>query len=218
MIHSRLISPFRAVFAVLIFCTLSLAQSAQQSFDTAYWAHQPPAVAQLNTMTVDVENPTASGRTSTGMSLAAQGYTIDVPIMVWGWDAYLTMEMRVQYGYTWVPSALMSPVTMAPGVTVPGQASYDPNNPPAGAITVSLNLANYPPYAPPPVAVPVVTPTSCVGMSLGAGYYQALTGSNCTLTNGQLYTQDPRGNFIFHQASPTPFNPNGARWFNPAVN
>jgi len=201
----------RSALLIALLCTLAHAQSTtQQTFDQAYWAHQPPAVAALQNMQGDV-------RTSTAMSLATQGNTIDVPIMVWAWDPYLVMLMRQQYGYTWVPSALMPPVTMAPGITVPGQASYDPANPPAGAIRVSLNLADYPPYTAPVAAAPVVAPTSCVGISLGAGYYQALSGTNCNLTDGQLYISDPRGTFVFH-ISATPFNPSGSRWFTQAAN
>jgi hypothetical protein len=35
--------------------------------------------------------------------------------MVWGWDAYLKMTMRGKFGYTWVESALQTPVTKKHG-------------------------------------------------------------------------------------------------------
>lgn len=99
------------------------------SFDEAYWASQPAAVQQLQTV-----NP--ADRTELAAQLANQGYSIDVPIMVWGWDPATTMAARQADGYTWVPSALQQPVEVAPGLTFNGQ-SYNPNNPPAGSIAVT---------------------------------------------------------------------------------
>lgn len=104
-------------------------QSSQQSFDEAYWASQPAAVQQLQYV-----NP--ADRLELATQLANEGYTIDVPIMVWGWDPATTMATRQADGYTWVPSALQQPIEVAPGLTFDGQ-SYNPNNPPAGSITVT---------------------------------------------------------------------------------
>jgi len=98
--------------------------------DDAYWAAQPPAVQQLRDMQ-DFDQ-----RKTVAANLAAEGYTIDVPIMVWGWDPSKTMQARQSYGYTWVPSALQAPVTAAPGITAPGLTPYDASNPPAGSISV----------------------------------------------------------------------------------
>ena len=53
------------------------------------------------------------------LGLAAQGYTIDYPIMVWGMDAGKTMALRQSYGYSWVPSATQQPIELAPGLTMP---------------------------------------------------------------------------------------------------
>lgn len=187
----------------------------QPTFDNAYWASFPPAVAALRSMPVDNAAATANGRTETAMTLATQGYLIDVPIMVWGWDAFLVMTMRQQFGYTWVPSALMAPVEMAPGITTPGAAPYNPNPPyPAGAIVVSTSLASYPPFNPPaPPTPPPVAPTSLVGIAEGAGYYQAFPQALAALINGQVYTADPRGAFTFHTAN-NPFAPNQVScWF-----
>ena len=74
--------------------------------------------------------------------------------MVWGWDAFLTMTMRVQFGYTWVPSALQPPVSIAPGIAQPGVVSYDPLHAPPGSIKVSTNIVDYPPFNPPPQPQP----------------------------------------------------------------
>lgn len=106
--------------------------TAQQTFDNAYWAAQPPAVQALRNIQDSGE------RTAMATQLASEGYSIDVPIMVWGWDPSITMNMRQADGYTWVPSALQNGVDVAPGLgSVGSLAAYDPNNPPAGAIMVS---------------------------------------------------------------------------------
>ncbi len=99
------------------------------AYSDAYWTSQPPAVQALRYMDPDLREAKAT-------ELAHQGYTIDVPIMVWNWDPQKTMELRGQYGYTWVPSALQPNITIAPGLTVPGMQSYDPNHPPTGSIAV----------------------------------------------------------------------------------
>lgn len=102
------------------------------AFDNAYWAQQPAAVQALRNM----QNP--EQRTEYAQQLASEGYSIDVPIMVWGWDPSMVTSMRQQDGYTWVPSAMQSPVEMAPGLGSMGTlAAYDPNNPPSGSIAVS---------------------------------------------------------------------------------
>lgn len=105
-------------------------QDPVQSFNDAYWAKQPAAVQQLRTVTDQGQ------RTLMATQLASQGYKIDVPIMVWGWDPSQVTSLRQSYGYTWVPSALQNPVAVAPGLTEPGMQPYDPNNAPAGSIAV----------------------------------------------------------------------------------
>lgn len=102
--------------------------------DDAYWAEQPTPVQALRNMT----DP---DRSAMALQLAQQGYAIDVPIMVWGWDPLTTMVERQNYGYTWVPSALQSPVALAPGLSYPGLTPYDPNSPPPGSIKVSTDFA-----------------------------------------------------------------------------
>jgi len=103
---------------------------ASDPVDDAYWAKQPPAVQQLR----EIDDPDA--RKTMATHLAAQGYTIDVPIMVWGFDAGKTTALRQQYGYTWVPSATQQPIELAPGLSMPGMDPYDPKNPPPGSILV----------------------------------------------------------------------------------
>jgi hypothetical protein len=101
-----------------------------QSFDDAYWAAQPAAVQQLRNMDDYTE------RSQMAAQLTAQGYNIDVPIMVYGWDPAKITAARESYGYTWVPSAMQKPVSEAPGVSTPGGQAYDPNHAPSGSIAV----------------------------------------------------------------------------------
>jgi hypothetical protein len=105
--------------------------SAQQpeTFDAAYWAGQPAAVQQLQ----HIQNP--EQRAALAEQLTQQGYSIDVPIMVWGWDPAITTSARESMGYTWVPSAGQAPVEAAPGLTFAG-STYNPAQPPPGSITV----------------------------------------------------------------------------------
>lgn len=98
--------------------------------DNAYWAAQPAAVQQLR----GIDN--LAERQQLGEQLANEGYSIDVPIMVWGWDAGKVTAARESYGYTWVPSALQAQVTAAPGVTGAGITPYNATNPPSGSIQV----------------------------------------------------------------------------------
>lgn len=106
----------------------SSAITQQEAFDNAYWAAQPPAVQALRTAPADE-------RVQMATQLANEGYSIDVPIMVWGWDPYTTTNTRVADGYTWVPSALQSSLTVAPGITFDGN-SYNASDSPTGSITV----------------------------------------------------------------------------------
>ena len=103
---------------------------ANDPVDDAYWAKQPAAIQHLR------EIDDSQQRLVLGTQLASQGYAIDVPIMIWGWDAGKVTAMRQANGYTWVPSALQQPVTAAPGLTGPGIIPYDPAHPPVGSILV----------------------------------------------------------------------------------
>jgi hypothetical protein len=99
------------------------------SFDAAYWASQPPAVQALQ----NIDDP--AQRSIAAAQLAASGYQIDTPIMVWGWDPSKVTSLRQEMGYKWVPSAFQTPVAAAPGLSN-GSQVYDPTNPPSGSIAV----------------------------------------------------------------------------------
>jgi hypothetical protein len=110
--------------------TPTAAADPTAAFDNAYWASQPTAVQALRNMPEQEREGYAD-------NLASEGYTIDVPIMVWGWDPSIVTSMRQADGYTWVPSALQNPVEVAPGLGALGNlAAYNPNDPPAGSIAV----------------------------------------------------------------------------------
>jgi hypothetical protein len=108
----------------------SSSDDSTEAFDNAYWAAQPPAVQALRNMDSYEE------RTQLASQLSAQGYTIDVPIMVYGWDPAKITAARESYGYTWVPSASQNPIAEAPGISTPGTVAYNASNPPAGSIAV----------------------------------------------------------------------------------
>jgi hypothetical protein len=103
--------------------------------EDAYWAMQPPAVQALR----NISDETARG--ALAKQLADQGYTIDVPIMVWKWDPLTTMTIRQNSGYTWVPSGDQAALPSCPNCDVPGLTPYDPNHPPPGSIIVSTAFA-----------------------------------------------------------------------------
>jgi hypothetical protein len=106
------------------------ATDALISADDSYWAAQPPAVQQLR----NIDDP--DQRAALGAQLASQGYSIDTPVMIWGWDPSLTTQLRQSFGYTWVPSAMQNPVAAAPGITGGGFTPYNPADPPPGSISV----------------------------------------------------------------------------------
>ena len=160
-------------------------------FNQIYWSHQPPEIQQLRTLS------DSNLLLSRAMQLAAIGFLVDVPIMIWGWDPLKVMQMRQSYGYTWVPSAMMPPVQMAPGVSMPGATPYDPSAPPAGAIRVSTDPSDYPPFCPllPPGPVNEVV-VGCPILGMPKMFYAL--GAATTWPDGTTAT-DPRGTFRLHR-------------------
>lgn len=104
--------------------------NAPRSPDDIYWARQPAAVQQLRYIGDYGQRAQLAGQ------LAAEGYSIDTPVMVWGWDASKTTQLRQGFGYTWIPSAMQTPVTAAPGLSGGSITPYNPFNPPPGSIPV----------------------------------------------------------------------------------
>jgi hypothetical protein len=164
--------------------------SVASTFDTAYVLSKDPRIQALFAGYMGFPgtalDPTT--RYNTAFALATSGLLIDAPIDAFAGDPYITMFERQQYGYTWVPSALAAPITLAPGLTFPGVPSYNANPPyPPGSIVVSTNLADYPPFeAPviPPAAVPYV------GSYAGGGFYFASEAAQTIFKPGQDYQQN----------------------------
>jgi hypothetical protein len=181
----------------------------QATFNSLWRGAQHPEV--LAVMAEGVE----ATRASEAMQLATQGLTVDYDIVVPLWDPWTAMNIRWQAGFKWIPSALQPNIQVEPGVPpLWGLQPYDPNSPPAGSIPVpdmtndAAVQAAYPPFvvpAPPPNPAPGV---SAVGQSIGAGYYAVL--SSAGLKDGDSYTADPRGTFVYHRRS-TPFG--YSQWF-----
>ena len=114
---------------------LTAAEKANMTPTEAYWASQPPAVQVLQN-TPDDQKPAVA------QQLANEGYAIDVPIMVWGWDPLATMIERQTAGYTWVPSAMQPAIQEAPGVDAPPVRRLTPRTfRPPGPIPVSTAFA-----------------------------------------------------------------------------
>lgn len=110
--------------------------TATETEADAYWAEQPAAVQVLRGM------PDDDAKEKLALSLANQGYSIDTQIMVWNWDPQMTMQVRENQGYSWVPSFGQSNIPIGPGLSMPGDPnSYSPNSPPAGSIQVSTAFA-----------------------------------------------------------------------------
>ncbi|HLH00949.1 MAG TPA: hypothetical protein VKX49_31885 [Bryobacteraceae bacterium] len=178
----------------------------QAQFDQAYRAAQPPEVRALMDMPADSAEA-ISARVTRGAALAAKGYTIDAPIMIYAWDAYLAMTERQNAGMAWVPSALQPGLGMPggysmPGLDTPGLQPY-PTTPPPGSIKVSTNTSDYPPFDPPtsPAPVPAGNSDPVGPQSLGTLYLSTPAGNS--YPDGAMYTE-ARGTFIKH-ITITPF-------------
>jgi hypothetical protein len=106
------------------------ATSTARSANEAYWSKQPSPVQQLRHI------DDYGQRAMLAAQLAAEGYPIDVPVMVWGWDASKITQLRQGFGYTWIPSAMQPQVSAAPGISGGAISPYDPAHPPEGSIRV----------------------------------------------------------------------------------
>lgn len=160
---------------------------SQSAFDAAYWAHFPAQIQAL-------KNDANAYVDATALRTSAVANLVDFPVMVWHSDPFLTMLLRIQYGYTWVPNAFQPNIVAGPGISFPGFPVYNPIPPfPAGSIKVSLDLNDYPSNTPvPPPPTPTVDPVG--PLAYGNIYY---TGPGWTIVkypSGSTYT-DARGTF-----------------------
>jgi len=152
------------------------------AFNAAYWASQPPAIRELDSM-----ERFSAERDAAAITLAAAGAIIDREIMALGNDPYSVMRTRAAYGYTWVPSMFLFQhvISLAPGIPMPPGAElygfrvYDPELHPPGSIYVSADPSDYPAWAEdvepdPTVEAPLIQP---VGAQISAMWYQCLPDS-----------------------------------------
>lgn len=141
-----------------------------------YYASKPPAVRELYKLI------SGEDRDKLALKLAQAGYTLDVPIDVWNQDPRVVMYMRKIYGNTWAPSALMQPAN--------GQPCVGPV--PPGAIKVSVDARDYPPFDPPPP--PPIVDTHIVGALMFSNIYTygpgAVKDGKYVVTDGQIVEQD----------------------------
>ena len=105
----------------------------QEAFDELYWSVQQPAVQKAKGLSYYSALALAS-------QLAQEGYVFDAAVVAWGYDPFLITQERLGYGYTWIPSANMPPIAVAPGLYQPGVPSYDPAIIPPGGIPVTWNV------------------------------------------------------------------------------
>lgn len=152
-----------------------------------YWANKPSQVRALRGMPSDQVSLAAK-------QLADDGYTIDVPIMVYQWEPVTVMGIRQEEGFTWVPSGNQPNIPVMPGLVFPGLPTYDPLHPPPGSIRVSINAADYPAFDPPPPPPPPL-PTNIVGIrewgnvyTYGPGAWSIAPGDKVFTINGKVGT------------------------------
>jgi len=130
--------------------------------DAIYYASLNPACLALakNYCVMSIPGYGYNPTSAAALLAAAQmtGTPIDTQIMLWGWPPTITMTVRQNDGYGWVPPWGAANINIAPGLPAPaGQTSNYPATMPAGWIKVSTTAADYPAYvAPVAPAVPVI--------------------------------------------------------------
>lgn len=110
----------------------------------------------------------------------------DNPINTWGWDPLKTDQLRNTFGYSWTPNSSQAPVSVAPGLSLPGMPVYDPSHPPAGAN---------------------ITPQTVGGQAIGTGGSQTVQQQNLMNSISQLF--NPGYTALSNQNSPVTTNPLG---------
>jgi hypothetical protein len=152
-----------------------------------YFNSKDPRIVALQSL------PDMAAKISEAATLDANGtgLIIDWAIDIWGWDPVLVMGARKAYGYTWCPAGFQPNPPLAD--------LADPSKAWPRSIKVSVDLADYPPFAPPPPALPVNT--SPIGTLNGDAYSVNIPAAQIhgqwLYRDGQPYT-DTTGTYIFH--------------------
>lgn len=163
------------------------------AFNEAYWLSRPPEVRALKGM-----ESFSDARSEAARKIAQAGTPVDAELEAIGWgNPYDTMRYRQYYGYTWFPG-LMSGKFFSPGFLPPqpvdGISVYDPNTPAPGSVKVSTNIADFPPFDPPPPVTPPPDLPLVGGRQIGDWYY-AGPGDSQDIPAG-FEAQDERGKFV----------------------
>jgi hypothetical protein len=188
----------------------------QVAFNAAYKASLPPALQSYMALPYNAfaaGSATAPARITPVILLqAANQYSLDTQIAVWGWDPYLTDLGRIVQGYAWVPSFGQPNIPVGPGLSTAlvapaGTPTYNPAAPPLGSIILPLvNQATGKmvlplPYIAPGSTVAVSTasvdPVGFLEMPFGApggtgDWYSAITGDQSPIGT---VINDSRGSF-----------------------
>lgn len=179
----------KMISTLLLLAVAVFAQTPAENFGNAYWMSVSPEVRALKVM-----EPFSAARLEKAVQLAASGNVIDHQIQALGSNPWETMMLRKAYGYTWVPSLLQDPIIIAPGLTIPGVPSYNPNKPPAGSVKVSVDLADYPAFDKPVEAPSVEIPAKpWFEVAQGPGRYSIRPGDASPA--GALY-KGAEGTFV----------------------
>lgn len=161
----------------------------QAAFDKAYLAAQPPEIGALMAM-----DPADPQRAALAQQLAPT-HVIDVPVQVWGWDAFATMRQRLVDDLKWVPSALQPSICLAvPTASNPPYCPYDATKAPAGSIKVSIDPADFPAFQAPAPLPPTPAGAVWVGAQSFGNVYQAgpavqISGARVNVNPGQQIQQ-----------------------------
>lgn len=150
-----------------------------------YWASLDPIVAKLQHMP-------AEQRFDYANQIMKRGYIVDAEIQVrQAMNPEDVMQVRLNNGFTWVPSADQPNIPTMPGADLPGQPHYNPEPPfPPKSIVVSVDAADYPPFD----GVIPQKPKPIVGEGIqtanGTIYLAGPGADMSSLSEGQVITQD----------------------------
>lgn len=158
------------------------------TFETIYWAHQPPEICNLHNFEHNYNGPGDSPRIVEAKRLALKGYVVDVPIHIWDWDAFDVMGLRLSYGQTTVPSMT------------------------GGQIKVSLDAADYPAFDPPKPPLVEHKKDELIGPPVFGipGWFSMGIGDN--LPDGARLETETKGVFVKHRMPVA--SPFGVSWIN----
>jgi len=112
--------------------------TSQAQFDSAWWAAQDPRIQAFKNQPI---LPSTQGARQTALvTLAHEGCVVEPVVLLQGWDPWYLYNWAQPLGYTWVPSILMGPVELAPGLSQGSVPTYNPMMIPQGGIYLTLDM------------------------------------------------------------------------------